>query len=102
MYLGLNPPTYGMRAISGCEIRLTTESNFSVAFIRKMSKTLFQWVIGLLLVLAVAMTFLGGILDISDSSEKRRIAGISKAHAWNDGIFLTVFVIALVLVWISL
>jgi hypothetical protein len=47
-----------------------------------------------LLALAVAMTAIGGYLDFSG---EKRAFGISKKHAWNDGTFLVLLVIALAL-----
>ena len=61
-----------------------------------MSKP-FSYLIAVLLTVAVIMTALGGTLDIT---EKNGIT-ISKAHAWNDGIFLVVFAIALIVFWRS-
>lgn len=55
----------------------------------------FQTLILVLLTLAVAMTALGGTLDMTEKSDVL----ISKYHAWNDGLFLVVFVIALILFW---
>jgi hypothetical protein len=57
-----------------------------------------SWIDGisvLLLVVAVAMTGLGGWMDILGLQK----VAVSREHAWNDAIFLVLLVIALQLIY---
>lgn len=48
----------------------------------------------LLLSLAVLLTTLGGWMDMTG---RKKILGISKKHAWHDGLFLVLLTIAFLL-----
>ena len=47
-----------------------------------------------LIILGVIFTSIGGVMDMLD---KDRINNISKRHFWNDGTYITVLAIALLL-----
>lgn len=46
------------------------------------------------LLLSITLTGLGGLMDIAD---EKRIGYISKKHAWNDGMYLAIVSVALLL-----
>lgn len=54
----------------------------------------FNKIIIILLSIAIILTSAGGFLDIQ---ERKEVPIITKEHAWNDGLFLVVFAIALIL-----
>jgi Na+/H+ antiporter NhaB len=57
-------------------------------------KQFLRAIIPLLLLASIAFTTLGGWMDMTGQKE---ILGITKKHAWNDGLFLILFTIAILL-----